>query len=491
MIVSIENKYIFIQVPKTATRSISKMLYEVDETVFLSVRSHAKACEVEERFKDFFKFCFFRNPWERSLSLFFYHINNDNIEEVGQEQKRILNEVRFILKNNLYKKDIFYDFLINYFPKNYISQFNWCYDEHRNNGIDFIGDFSNLDKHWEKLCSLINIEYRELDKINATKHNCYSEYYNSKSYHYVFENSKKDIKYFDYKFGNRNQIIVKQNMKRTPIKSVEEKMYNIKDIYENSDIYKEASSERRDYIKFSYNRFSFIIEQIKKSGIKFTSPVLDVASGECVFYPIVNKYLTNLLPYYATNYDHYKSLNVDGDEIPVSHFLCEEGTIEHTDDFFSTIFFFDVIEHLIKDPIKPFVEMNRVLRKNGYLIISTPNASSFFKIFSIMRGEASASSNSITKNINDRHNREFTVDEICKISKITGFEVVYYNTGEDNSVFEIYEKIKPLIFKPKEFRNLGEYLFVILQKKKNIEILPYETRYPKWLYSEYNKWGEK
>ena len=257
-------------------------------------------------------------------------------------------------------------------------------------------------------------------------------------------------------------------------------LYNekvIKHIYDNSNIYTEGSDGMKYYIEFHYERFAFIINQMGKSGLEFKSPVLDVAS-------VVKHYLKHILPYYITDYHDFGKFTLDGDEIVVKKFHCEDDEIEYENDFFSTVFFFDVLEHLIKDPIKPFIEMNRVLKKDGYLIINTPNASSVLKIFEIMNGRNPESNNIISEHIGERHNREFTVDEIFNIAKVTGFEVVYYDTRIDKyeNISDLYDNIKPFMPRYESLKKLGPDLFFILKKKSNIIYISNEDRYPEWLY---------
>lgn len=54
--------------------------------------------------------------------------------------------------------------------------------------------------------------------------------------------------------------------------------------------------------------------------------------------------------------------------------------LPYKNNFFDAVFAFDIIEHL-ESPYKFLLELRRVLKKNGLLLIQTPNINSFFEKF--------------------------------------------------------------------------------------------------------------
>ena len=69
MIVSHELKLLFVHIPKTGGGTIAKIIRDQDPSFDVIGSSHmGLSPEVAEKYKDYFKFCFVRNPWEQVIS---------------------------------------------------------------------------------------------------------------------------------------------------------------------------------------------------------------------------------------------------------------------------------------------------------------------------------------------------------------------------------------------------------------------------------------
>ncbi len=106
--------------------------------------------------------------------------------------------------------------------------------------------------------------------------------------------------------------------------------------------------------------------------------VLDFGAGSGIFMPTLSKNFkevysldlnTNSLEYVKNKYEleNVKIVKGRGEKLPFK------------DEFFDIIFAADVLEHL-KDSKKVQGEFKRVLKKNGWLIISGPTESSLYKL---------------------------------------------------------------------------------------------------------------
>jgi len=170
-------------------------------------------------FEDYFKFCFIRNPWERMVSGFFFFLTNVYLDQLNDMKlKDNLEDIRKRMKevDITKQKDIFFEWLSEsnmYITKN--SQISWAYNSNGKNDFNFVGNISNIDFDWRRLCGIIDIKYEKLKVLNSTSHYHYSEYYNEKSYDWVDRYFKEDIDYFDYKFLNNKikkyNICIEQN----------------------------------------------------------------------------------------------------------------------------------------------------------------------------------------------------------------------------------------------------------------------------------------
>jgi ubiquinone/menaquinone biosynthesis C-methylase UbiE len=54
---------------------------------------------------------------------------------------------------------------------------------------------------------------------------------------------------------------------------------------------------------------------------------------------------------------------------------------------FDTVFFLEVLEHIIDDPKHVFSEINRILRRGGYLFLTTPNMAQLFNRIMLLWGK--------------------------------------------------------------------------------------------------------
>lgn len=97
------------------------------------------------------------------------------------------------------------------------------------------------------------------------------------------------------------------------------------------------------------------------------------------------------------------------------------------DKSFDSLVWTETLEHLTSDPAFPWHQANRVLKQNGKLIFSVPNALYWVRAVQLLLG----------KNIDDpyswhgpfgRHNRLYTPQEIATLAESHGFKVVTLST---------------------------------------------------------------
>ena len=90
MIISDSKKFIFIHIPKTAGTSIAAALRQYQNPKCNALhsnsfdRKHPTTNEIkthlgEERFNQYYKFAFVRNPWDRVLSNYYWHIKQGEL----------------------------------------------------------------------------------------------------------------------------------------------------------------------------------------------------------------------------------------------------------------------------------------------------------------------------------------------------------------------------------------------------------------------------
>ncbi len=115
-----------------------------------------------------------------------------------------------------------------------------------------------------------------------------------------------------------------------------------------------------------------------------------------------------------------KTLNIQTCDI-------ENNSLPFCDKAFDCVIFTEVLEHIsIKSPIEILKEIKRVTRRDGIIIISTPNICNISNIISLMDGKNVFWDINIFYGSLDRHNREFTPNELMNILKTVEFQDVEF-----------------------------------------------------------------
>lgn len=202
MIINHKYKFIFIHIQKTAGTSITNSLYGIEGTENLH-HSHSMLNSIDiNEFKDYFKFCFVRNPFDRLLS--WYNmilkkgLHNDwsnYILKNSTNFSEFLNLQDVILEKNPLELQSLVDY-----PKSLtFNQLDYVTDNLGRIQCDFFGRFENINQDFEYLSEKLNIKL-ELNHLNKFEHKLYKEYYNDKDVKIVENLYKKDLEYFKYTF---------------------------------------------------------------------------------------------------------------------------------------------------------------------------------------------------------------------------------------------------------------------------------------------------
>lgn len=163
------------------------------------------------------------------------------------------------------------------------------------------------------------------------------------------------------------------------------------------------------------------------------------------------------------------------------HFNIETKRYPFSDGEFRVVLFCEIIEHLLNDPMFVLAEINRVLQKDGLLILTTPNVSRLENVARMMAGA----------NIYDpysgygpygRHNREYNKHELNLLLGYAGFEIesmftadVHHN--DSTGFFDLTGFVDKLKFREQD---LGQYIFV---KARKVTVTG--NKKPSFLYRSY------
>jgi SAM-dependent methyltransferase len=169
------------------------------------------------------------------------------------------------------------------------------------------------------------------------------------------------------------------------------------------------------------------------------------------------------------------------EDIESCHFNIEAERFPFENGEFDVVFFCEILEHLLNDPLAVILEVKRVLRRGGHLILTTPNVNRLENVARMVAGV----------NIYDpysgygpygRHNREYNKHELNQLLVRAGFVIESLETADvhanGSEAFTDPAAILPLV----AFRqhDLGQYLFS--RSRNETAARPLK---PAWLYRSY------
>ena len=168
-------------------------------------------------------------------------------------------------------------------------------------------------------------------------------------------------------------------------------------------------------------------------------------------------------------------------EMEFHHFNIEDAVFPFPAGSFDIVLLCEVIEHLQSDPMKVLLEIKRVLKPSGHLVLTTPNVARLENVCRLLAGA----------NIYDpysgygpygRHNREYNKHELAMLLDYCGFELetlfsADVHSNEASSFFPV-ERVADLLGPRRE--DLGQYLFARASNQRAAR-----TRRPSWLYRSY------
>jgi len=144
------------------------------------------------------------------------------------------------------------------------------------------------------------------------------------------------------------------------------------------------------------------------------------------------------------------------------HFNVEQEPFPFPAGDFDVVFFCEILEHLLHDPLAVLREIKRVLKPGGTLILTTPNVSRLENRARMLAGV----------NIYDpysghgsyaRHNREYTSKEIAHLLRDSGFAIDALFTADviENRTSDYISLVRLAEMLPKSAASeLGQYIFV-------------------------------
>ena len=166
------------------------------------------------------------------------------------------------------------------------------------------------------------------------------------------------------------------------------------------------------------------------------------------------------------------------------NYYCEDGQP------MDLVCFCEVIEHLIESPVKALLNVNKMLKQDGYLILSTPNVCRIENVARMIAG-ANLYDPYSGYGLYGRHNREFSRHEINLLLNLCGFEAEVMFTSDvhqeyAHNYYNVGKLMKLINTVPNRNADLGQYIFVRARKIRDVDAV----ELPDWLNRSRNDMTE-
>ena len=202
--ISLQKRFLFIHIPKTAGNSIQSALrnYSEDQLVALrkeqdgierfglrnpnyNIKKHSTLAEYRDalgnaQFGNLYKFTCVRNPWDRMVSYYFTPTQSPETWDQKKFRKMIFKAVSVA---------------------DYLRLDNCEQDPFAN--VDYIMRFENLADNFRTVCGTLGISPATLPQYNRSNRKHYSKYYDDELRELVHTRFAEEIERFGYAFEKR------------------------------------------------------------------------------------------------------------------------------------------------------------------------------------------------------------------------------------------------------------------------------------------------
>ena len=241
--------------------------------------------------------------------------------------------------------------------------------------------------------------------------------------------------------------------------------------------FRETVKAKHSFLK-SFIRFykvNLYLEQIVKEKNLKNPKIIDIGSHPGNMVMLTRKIFNNISEYSSIGLDldekfiekmkeyNVKCINTEIDP----NFPDSKKIIEWNLKNYDVCYLLDTIEHLV-DPTFCLDQINKSLKADGYLLITTDNITNFLYIADMLRKGTSPNVHPILSSMvyrgNHRpHHKEFSKEELIFILKRCGFEVIRHEYFDRKQGDYFIDKEKNCIKKHKVKRNIKYILHTIIK----------------------------
>ena len=199
------HKFMLIHINKTGGTAITRNVTRGKDGGHKDLNDYKRV--YPNKFDEYFKFAFVRNPWSKTVSFYHYHIKRKwdlNWDWAIDTQPSFIDFVKIASEYTKEKQCSIFKGTRNpetHHKRIMSDQLDWITGEDGTIGVNFIGRFENLARDFALVCDKLNIPQEPLKPANLSNHKHYTEYYDDETRAIVAGKYSKDIQLFDYSFG--------------------------------------------------------------------------------------------------------------------------------------------------------------------------------------------------------------------------------------------------------------------------------------------------
>ena len=221
--ISHKHKIIFIHIPKCAGSSIKNFLFDYPKLDWREPNydllygwcperkihlQHATSNQLldlglisKKTWKEYFKFAFIRNPYDRAYSDYLWIQKDRNIKGKFKDYITLSGDFKKILSDNSVKE----------YRGDHLIQQTEFFDFNGFKKMDFIGRFENIHNDMNHLKEMLHINKRfdSHAKKSINKKTHYSYFYTNQRKQLVDKYFKSDVNFLDYTFTDKKRGIYK------------------------------------------------------------------------------------------------------------------------------------------------------------------------------------------------------------------------------------------------------------------------------------------
>ena len=247
-------------------------------------------------------------------------------------------------------------------------------------------------------------------------------------------------------------------------------------------LYEAMTSKNDSYLQGHARRTMRTVQVLLDEKPK--GKLLELGTSKVI--PLLLQELQPELEVYVTDFDLTKeekgnisiSLGEYNRDVPVYRVDLEQQALPIESETFDYVLCCEVIEHMELDPMFMMSEINRILKLQGTLILTTPNITSSRALWKILRGMEPHFYMQYRKTPSyHRHNYEYSVSGLRSVMKAAGFGGdVWSEDSFENPIIEDVTRLREIGY---PLVDIGDNIFAVVKKHRDVI-----NRYPSVIYAD-------